>query len=399
MSSASRLLSLAFLAFAGLVVVASFAKPGLFEKVPRTVPDFGTLYVAASTSRQGIDPFDLEKQAPGQLAIDPKTIVQRANSGPWAIGLVSPFSLMDYTTARIAWLFLSIAIVIACGSILWKRYGGADDEAPMAWLVSLGGYASVQSLWLGQISPFILLALVGFTALYQSKPFLAGICLSLLAVKPQNQLVVLLVGTIWMIDRRQARLFFGLLFGTLLLTIMAVNGNGAIIAQYLHAMADKPPAFYRPPLPGTAIRLLIDPDRFWLTFLPLPFGLAWGIWYYVRHRADWNWLEHFPLLLFVSYLASPYGWAYDQIVFLFALFQVAVGLTAKSKTWWIALCGVPFALTGYYLIMLQRDVSEFHWIWVAPVLLIIYAIRWRVQDADGFRKTIRTADPPGSLFK
>src|SRR5688572_28106908 len=78
MSSASRMMSLAFLALAGMVVVASIAKPGMFENLPRTVPDFGAYYAAAVTNRHGDDPYNLDNQAAGQRRINPDTEPLRA---------------------------------------------------------------------------------------------------------------------------------------------------------------------------------------------------------------------------------------------------------------------------------------------------------------------------------
>jgi hypothetical protein len=145
---------------------------------------------------------------------------------------------------------------------------------------------------------------------------------------------------------------------------------------------------YWPPLPATVLRMASD--QFWISLLPPVIGAGWGVWYYIRHRNDWNWLDRFPLLLIVSFLASPYGWAYDQIVFLFAFFQIAAWLTAKSAWWWIVLGGMQLALTGYYLVMLKSGCKEFHWVWVAPMQLLLYLI------ADYFRSS---RDEPSLLLK
>lgn len=379
MTSASRLLSFAFLALAGLVVVASFAKPGLFENVPRTVPDFGAYYAAAVTNRHGDDPFILANQAVAQRRINPDSEPLRANSGPWAIGLVCPLTLLDYPPARLVWLFLELALMIACGATLWTKYGGADNQTSFAWLVSIGGYAGMQSLWLGQLSPFVLGGLVGFVVWHCRRPMLAGACLSLLAVKPQNQLVLILIGTIWMVDCRQWRIFLGIVFGTAALTGLAMAGNDQIFSQYIRAMSSDPPSAVWPPLPASLLRFAFGFERYWLAFVPLLIGSVWGVWYYARHRQNWDWTERFPLILMMSYLASPYGWAYDQIVFLFAFFQVAVMLTSKSKAWWFALIGMQAALTVYYLVMLKSGFNEFHWVWVAPLQLVLYLVTIRFR--------------------
>ncbi len=373
MTASSRLLAGLFLFLSFATLAIDFFKPGSFRAIPYTIPDFGIYFTAATLSQKGQNPFDLQAIGREQNLLKPGMPPMPANSGPWAIAAVVPFTVFDFPAARLAWLFLEIAILIGCGDIIWAIYKGPSNQVPFVWLMALFSYASLQVLWLGQLSVFVLLGFVIFARYYRTHPFLAGIGLALLALKPQNQLLVILIGLIWMIHRRQGRIVTGLVAGVGLLTCFVIFSNPLIIHQYLAMFRDDPPSGYLTPVPATVLRLCFGLERFRLNFALLPFGFVWGIIYYWIHRNEWNWIERLPLILLVSYLVSPFGWAYDQIVFLFVYLQVMAWAASQRSASWILAILIHGALSAYYLIMLSRT-EELHWIWLAPVWTLAYLV-------------------------
>jgi Glycosyltransferase family 87 len=373
MNPTSRLLAVAFLVLAILVGLLGVLNPQSMANLPRTVADFGIYYSAAKVSQAGGNPFDLPTLHREQQNIRDGLPPMPANSGPWSVGVLMPFTLVPFPAARLMWLLLEIAALITCGDLLWKRYGGRESQVVWVWLVVLGGYASVQTLLLGQLSVLVLVGFVLFVQFHQTRPFLAGLGLSLLIVKPQNQLLAMLIGTLWMIDRRQGKVCTGIVAGAFGLTTLAAIGNPRIFSQYFQLLTNEPPVGYLPPLPGSVLRVWFGLERFWLTFVPLVLGCVWGVAFYRRNRANWDWSEKLPLVLLVSYLASPYGWAYDQLVFLFAYLQVAAIVCSRRAAWWAFLLGVQLLLTGYYFFMLNYS-REFHWVWLAPVGTAAYCV-------------------------
>ncbi len=370
--TARRLTTLLVLAAAGVLVVGCLA-PTAFDFVPRTVPDFGVYWGAAAANTRGDNPYTAESAVAVQTAIDPNCRPVRANSGPWTLAVLTPLSAFPYEPARLAWFLLEAAVLVWCGAKLWAIYGGDPAEADTGWLLAVSGYAGLQSLTLGQLSPLVLLACVGFVVAERAgRGVVAGLCLSLLLVKPQNQLVVLAVGAVWLCDNRRWTVLAGSVGGAVGLSLVAAAGNPATFSQYAEALGGRPPVDWMPPLPATLLRLAFGWERYWLTFLPLLPGLAWGLWDYWRHCRTWVWAERLPLLLLVSYLASPYGWAYDQLVFLFPLVQ----WTARTGRTTAAL-GLNLLLTAYYFAMLNLRVPEFHWVWAAPAALVGYVLTCR----------------------
>jgi hypothetical protein len=357
-------------ATAGFLVVGT-VQPGTFDGVPRMVPDFGVYYACASVNWHGHNPYEGEAPEAAQRAINPAFTPLRANSGPFTLAALTPFTAFDYGTARFAWFTLELALLVLSGGVLWRLYDGLGDI--LGWLLAVSGYAALQALILGQLSPFVLAGLVGFVALERRGwPVLGGMCLGVLLVKPQNQLVLFAVGTVWLIDRRQWRVFLGASLTAAVMAAVAVAGNPATFAQYVHALTSNPPREWQPPLPASVLRMVFGLQHYWLTFVPLLAGLAWAGWQYAKHRRNWSWTERMPSLLLVSYLASPYGWAYDHLVFLFPLIQVAAAMSRKPGPGLLLLLGVWLAMDVYYFALLIRNVPEFHWVWVAPTAALGY---------------------------
>ena len=365
------------------ILAAGAMSPELFAGVPRIVPDFGVYYGCAKVNASGQNPYEGDAQAEAQRAINPEFPPLRANSGPWTLAVLRPFTLFDYGAARAAWLMLELALLFFAGGALWRIYDGDPNNVSASWIFAISGYASLQSLILGQTSPFVFAGLVGFLVLQrQGRNFLAGLCLAGLLVKPQNQLIFCGVLALWMLERRQWKVFAGAACGGLMLTAVALAGNPHTFAQYLEALSQRPPTEWLPPLPATLLRLSFGYDRYWLTMLPLIPGTLWGIAYYAKHRENWDWAERLPLVLLVSYLASPYGWAYDQLVFLVPLLQLAARFSRRPGSGVLLLLAVHFTLTIYYFAMLNRDVPEFHWVWLPPCALGGYLVlTWKPQPA------------------
>jgi hypothetical protein len=125
------------------------------------------------------------------------------------------------------------------------------------------------------------------------------------------------------------------------------------------------------------LRLLFGSDRFGLQFLTLVPGLAWFMVEWLLHRADWNWKERLPALLFASLLIAPYGaWPFDLTVLLIPVLRVATGYRISGAT-----AGMAAALyVGANVLAAASVVGRvdfFWWIWLTPALLLAYAVAVR----------------------
>jgi hypothetical protein len=84
--------------------------------------------------------------------------------------------------------------------------------------------------------------------------------------------------------------------------------------------------FY-PTLP-TLFRVLINVNLSWLALVPSCIAIAWGLAYYWKKRANWDWKYHGMPVMLATILSSPYGWMSDQVVLLPA---VASGISSSRR--------------------------------------------------------------------
>lgn len=349
----------------------------LAERLLR-VEDFGVYWAATVLHLRGENPYD-----PDLLLIEENKIrskresVLMARSPPWALALLYPVASFNFATARFLWLLLTLLGLLVAVLALSELYLVPKTIIPLVCALAVVNFPTIQMIALGQLSIFSLLGTVGFLAWHQRRPLVGGACLALLLVKPQNMLVLLLVGLLWLLDRRQGKVLAGGLLGGALLTALALLPNPSVFSQYHHLMTASPPTVWYPPTPGTLIRLALQTDAIWPAFIPAFLGVGWGVWYYLRHRAAWAWSERAPTLLFATYLCTPYGWVYDQVVFLVPLVAVAA---AVGRSTWLSrgLVVLYLGLTVLEFLINRANLGEFPHIWLAPTWLVIYlvAMRW-----------------------
>ena len=152
------------------------------------------------------------------------------------------------------------------------------------------------------------------------------------------------------------------------------------MTQYADAMGNRPPSQWMSPTLGTLLRMQFGEERFWLQFVPVAFGLAWFAWHWSKHRRAWDWCEHVPLLVLVSFVTAPYGaWPFDMMLLLPAVMYIAAGSpavlrmpTRKRAAIWgllavnLACLGMNIAATG-----------SFYFWWVSPAVLVLYIVGTR----------------------
>jgi hypothetical protein len=143
------------------------------------------------------------------------------------------------------------------------------------------------------------------------------------------------------------------------------------------------------------LRLAFGAERFWLVLLPTALGLVWAVWYYARYRrgtrpaaartAGWDWAERLPIVLFVSYLASPYGWVYDQVLFLIPLTQLLATASRERPSWFVPILAGSLGLTGICLGLHGAGFREVTFAWLAPVTFVLYlGVRWALRRNAGY---------------
>ena len=213
--------------------------------------------------------------------------------------------------------------------MLWNIHGRPPDRLHLLGYLFAPTFACTV---FGQISSFVLLGVVGFLYWHRRRPFLAGMCIALLALKPQVLLPFGLVLLVWIVVRRRYWVLLGAIVGIAMATAVPLWFRPSIWSDYLPifhaAVADSVII----PTISTLVRIGIAPHTRWLQFVPAILGGIWAIGYFTRYRTQWDWNRHGPLLLLVSVFVAPYSWFPDEVVVLPAMLAAVYCCAERDRS-------------------------------------------------------------------
>ena len=346
-----------------VLILGPILRPGIVPpKLAHTVEDFGAYWCAAKVWQSGGNPYDAETLRPLERAIDPTRAEPIITwSPPWAISLVAPFTAFEFPTARWLWMLAQLVGVAGCTAVIWRQYGGSPDRVGVAWLLAFTFYPTLQLNALGQMSVLTLMAITGFLAWDERRPFTAGACLALVLVKPHNAIpfgIAFLIGAVW---HRKWRCVVGGVMTVAVWTAVIFAVNPESFTVYRDAMTANPPGMMKPPTLGTYLRMALGAEHsLWPQFVPTVTAAVWAGWYAWEYRRYWNWFDRAPALLFASVLGSPYGWVYDSVVLLVPILAVAARGVTRPLTWLVGY----FAVTGFCVFGYAMGWEEVTFVWI-----------------------------------
>ncbi|MFN8008923.1 MAG: glycosyltransferase family 87 protein [Terriglobia bacterium] len=296
---------------------------------------------------------------------------------PWTLSVILPFGLLSFEAGRSAWLLFNLCIVFLCADLTWRICGGPKKHIWLSWVVSLGFFPSLYVLRVGQITPLILLGVVGFMYFAQRGKYgLASSSAVLIFLKPHLLYLFWVALILWVIHCRKWKCFVG--FGTTLAvtTLIPLSFNPSIVLQFFRASLKEPPLYWMTPTLGGLLRYLMGPGHDWLQFLPMIVGLAALLWVWCRHGSkSWDWSDQMPLLLLVSVSTAAYGWSFDQVVLIPAIIQATLMLMRVRRPLPIAVSIATFVLVnGFAYGLALRGYNELSYVWMAPTLLICFLV-------------------------
>ncbi len=134
-------------------------------------------------------------------------------------------------------------------------------------------------------------------------------------LKPHLFLVFAFVLLVWIVATKAWRLLFGFVAALAVSCAIPLLFDAKVWQQYfammtsIHIMQVFIPTFeWRCVSSSTAMQ--------WDCNLCRPCLDARRLWYFNRHRENWNWMQHGLLLLLVSDLCAPYGYFTDECILL-----------------------------------------------------------------------------------
>lgn len=354
--------------------------------------DFVEYWAAAKLTLNGQNPFDESLLLPLQqhAGRDTQDAIMMWNP-PWSLPMVLPLGLLSARESQLLWLLVHLVVAGFCADRLWFMPGGDRSRRWIAWGAAFLFMPTVFALSSGQISLFLLLGAVLFLECLRRSErnrnweYLAGAATVLTAIKPHLAYLLWVGLAVDALARGRWRVIIGGALTGIVCAALPLAFNPQVWHQYADAMGNRPPAQWLSPTIGTVLRMAFGAEFFRLQFVSVAVGLVWFAWYRWKKRHDWDWTEQLPVLLLVSFVTAPYGaWPFDMVLLLPALFM----LILKSQAAWFARMGwAPgsprFTVAGLVavnlgcLAMNLCKTGSFWFIWVAPAMLLLYALHVR----------------------
>jgi hypothetical protein len=375
----------------GSILILVHLAPTLSKPEYLPSDDFIPFWTGGKLNLQGENPFDPQKIE--QLQIDAGgqasgtyTISIMLNP-PWTVALVMPFGLLNYQISRLAWLIVSVLLVLLSSQLLWRIYAGIPNQRWLAILVVFIFAPTISVLEVGQITAFVLLGITGFLYFNVSKrnDWLAGVFLALASIKPQVAFIFWIALLFWIIQQHRWIIILSISVTILSLTSIALIFNPHIIQQYIFSLQTYQMLDWASPTIGAYLRFFwFGSDKFLLQFLPPLLGIFWFIYDWFRHYKSWNWANELPLLLLISQITTWYTWTYDQVILVPAIIQAEILLLYVWKRWSGLILAVIFLGINLFDLILHMKLSDFWFIWMAPTLLLWFLlVRWQYGNPKG----------------
>lgn len=359
----------------GLLILAVLTLSQLKFSVP--LYDYVNYWSAGKLNIRGDNPYDLDQLLDLQHQAGwTEDWVIPTWYPPWALPLLMPLSLFDYSVSRFLWFLISVCILVFAIAQSWKLYQGPTSQVWVGLLIGVLFTPTLISLMLGQAQPWILLGVMGFL-LYINKPrydWLAGIFAGLIGIKPQLLILFWIALLLWSFQQRKWQALAGsaVTIGAGLVTAALFNPN--VVTEYVQSIQGTPPFYLATPTIGYYLRAVFGFEKSWLQFIPSLIGVFWLVYYWQKKRSNWDWLQEMPILMFASIITAPFTWSHDQMILTPALMQAAIWLLLSRKRWKASLILVVFIIANIANLALHKLQDETWAIWLAPLWLGCYLI-------------------------
>jgi hypothetical protein len=294
--------------------------------------------------------YDADLQHARQVALVPASDrdLYVAPYPPQTAMLLAPFSRLTYHWAAVAWALTTLAVY---GWAVWLAWRPGRAALHDTWLVGLGALA-FPPLWHlvanGQSTAVPILAFVlSWLALERDRPFLAGVALGLLVLKPQFGIVI---AALAILTGNWRLIIGGLVCLAAQLGLVALWLGPAVIWTYVSWVV-----WY---LPG--VQEVIYPRPYLLHSLQamtrvLPGSLSLFTWAFLSALVIWwtwrlwrvssSWRVKMGALVLASVLVNPHVYAYDlSVLVLPGLWLGGWFVAREAQSWW-------FWRTAYALIV------------------------------------------------
>lgn len=302
----------------------------------------------------------------------------------WNPPLIFPviffLSLFSFQVAASFWLILGSGLVVSSFILNTSSHLKADRESCHVWqqyLYLLSFYPLAVSFYYGQLSPVLLFGLSIFLYLAGkrtslSSNFWAGLALSVTFLKYHLLYLLYIYLVVDAFKNHSFKLLLGILSGLIMMGLPAVLWRPEVFLEYFQAFQASP-IYFKTPTLGSWLQELTQIHSLWLRVLPsIIIGAVAFLFFLKRPKESGNFIPLFSLIP-LSLLSSPYGWFYDQMLFLpTALWIIA---TSQEKLRAYLLLGSNTLILLYISLSVRAPGQELFVWYPLVVLLLCYKLK------------------------
>jgi hypothetical protein len=291
---------------------------------------------------------------------------------PTAFFIALPLGFLSAKAGAVLWSLAIIACLMASIRLLWILNGRPPDR------LHLVGYLfppALACLLAGHTGIFLLFGVVLFLYFHESKPYLAGAALIVLALKPQLFLPFDLVLLLWVVAGKRFRIATGALTAIALCIIFSLILDHSAWSHYAQMRAEQIDDQIAPTA-SFMFRMLIAQNHPWVQFIPTAVACAWAVRRYLNSHVRWDWQNDMPVLLLVSIMTSPNAWFTDEAILLPAILYGLYQTSDAGRSLIPYCCVAGVALIEVFV---NVDISSGLYIWTAPAWLLWYLSATRLR--------------------
>ena len=358
--------------------------------------NFFVFWLSGRLLLEGESPYDAAHWASGHEIYGSVTPREPTFLYPLPLAVfLTPLGLVSVAHAYFIWQWLGQAAIAIVVYFLLKRWNTSAHNrllAPiMLFLLFFGPiYLSLQ---IGSLGPLTLLCIFG--ALYfldTDRLILAGLLLSLTMFKPSQGVPILFLLGLVFLMKRQWKAIFGILLGGSLLLLIGLAIDPDWVSVFLNSSQA---AFDR--------RLGVQSNVWSFSYLAcngnnscytalgtagmlvLLVGCAFYLW---RNHQQLTYWQIFNLVLPVSFIATLYLWAYDQILYVLPLVWIIGTMVEKQRSYVFAFVfTATIGLFSFFALAQQALTGSDLWSLGTTILLLLsLAIAQRMRPKPAIDK-------------
>lgn len=354
-----------------------FANSAPVSETDRTT-DFVDFWAASRLLISGGNPFSPAEVLELQQSVgyrDPKPLLMW--NPPWTLSFILPIGVLDYELSELVWLVLNIFFILLSARKLWEIYIPTAQQMYWPLIAAFTFVPTLMVLIIGQITPLVLLGLVGFLYFERKNQLVwAGASTTLISIKPHLVYLFWIGLILWIWKQRHWKVALGATLAGAVVAVVPALIDPAVYSQFIemYRSPGRSTPFELPaPSVGSFLPHYLPNANLLIQFLPPLLGSLWFLWQWYTHQEEWDWIEQFPIMILVSLVLSPYAWTYDQIILLPAVIH-GVAMAKQQPAWWYKYCLAILYIgtNGCYFVGKLFATTDSQYFWLAPAFLLIY---------------------------